>query len=161
MIITDMIMFPMIKSASAQIVKSRTTLIINEAVFNVLESEEYDYKDMINLEKNDEGRVIALTTKTQTMNTLKSRVMTEIYTRMQAYSEDEILLPFGNIFNTSFLLGKGPDIKISMTQFGECNCDYRNVFESCGINQTNHRVMLDIKMTVSIIIAQKAGTVKG
>ena len=149
---TDIVLFPMIKSASAQIVKSKATMIINEAVFSVLESKELEYNDLITLEKSENGRVTALTTKAQSMNALKSNVMSEIYIRMLAYSEDEILLPFGNVFNSSLLLGKGPDIKISMTQFGACNCDYRNVFESCGINQTNHRVMLDIEMTVCVIM---------
>ena len=94
----------MIKSASAQIVKSKATMIINEAVFSVLESKELEYNDLITLEKSENGRVTALTTKAQSMNALKSNVMSEIYIRMLAYSEDEILLPFGNVFNSSLLL---------------------------------------------------------
>lgn len=148
----DAIIFPMIRSASEQKASSKASTIINESVNSIIDAENIKYEDIVFLEKNETGSIVALTTNVKEMNRLKTRVSLEILRRLGMYSEDSIKIPFGNIFGSSFLLGKGPDIKVYMHPYGAIKCDYRNVFESCGINQTNHRVMLDIELTVCVVM---------
>ncbi len=148
----DSMLFPMVRSAAEQKAEAEATFIINDAVSHITDTNVFEYDDLVLLEKNEGGRVVALTTKASNMNKLKALVAVEIYNRLAMYSDDVIGIPLGNVFNNSFLLGKGPKIKVYVRPYSAVLCDYRNVFESSGINQTNHRVMLDIELTVCVIM---------
>ncbi len=145
-------LFPMVRSAAEQKAKAEATFIINDAVSRMTNTNAFEYDDLVMLEKNEGGRIVALTTKAANMNKLKALVAVEIYNSLAVYSDDVIGIPLGNVFNNSFLLGKGPRIKVYMRPYSAVLCDYRNVFESCGINQTNHRVMLDVELTICVVM---------
>lgn len=49
------------------------------------------------------------------------------------------------------LAGKGPKIKISISSIGNIETDLKSEFISQGINQTLHRVFLQIKCQISIL----------
>lgn len=145
-------LFPMIRSAAGEKAASEATFVINDAVGYIISSSGLKYEDLVKFEKNADGRIMALMSDSVNMNKLKSQIAVEIYSRLDAYSNDEIYIPLGNIFNNSFLLGKGPAVKIYMKPYSAILCDYRNIFESCGINQTNHRIMIDVELTMCVIM---------
>lgn len=60
-------------------------------------------------------------------------------------------LLFGSFTGFKLLAGKGPGIKISISSEGEVETDLRSEFTSQGINQTLHRVYLQVKCNVSIV----------
>lgn len=150
-IFIDSMFFPMLRSAANQKAESQATFIINDAVSCIIDTEQIEYDDLVRFQKNDDGKIAAFKMNAAMMNKLKSLIAIEIYNRLEMYSDDVINIPVGNVFNNSFLLGKGPDIKIYVRPHSAVLCDYRNYFESSGINQTNHRVMLDIELTMCIV----------
>ncbi|MCI8620976.1 MAG: hypothetical protein HFJ50_04310 [Clostridia bacterium] len=60
-------------------------------------------------------------------------------------------LNFGSFSGTKFFSGIGPDIKIKLLDTGTVETKVRSEFESNGINQTVHRIYLDVKCNVSIL----------
>lgn len=49
------------------------------------------------------------------------------------------------------LAGRGPGIKIRISSIGDVETDLRSEFTSQGINQTLHRVYLQVKCEVNIL----------
>ena len=49
------------------------------------------------------------------------------------------------------LAGRGPGIKITISSVGDVETDLRSEFTSQGINQTLHRVYLQVKCQVNIL----------
>lgn len=49
------------------------------------------------------------------------------------------------------LAGRGPGIKITISSVGDVETDLRSEFTSQGINQTLHRVYLQVKCEVNIL----------
>ncbi len=60
-------------------------------------------------------------------------------------------MPFGSFAGFKLLAGKGPGIKITIRTIGNVETDLRSEFTSQGINQTLHRVYLQVKCYVSIL----------
>lgn len=58
---------------------------------------------------------------------------------------------FGSFTGFKLLAGKGPGIKITISSEGEVETDLRSEFTSQGINQTLHRVYLQVKCNVNIV----------
>ena len=58
---------------------------------------------------------------------------------------------FGSFTGISLLAGRGPGVKIRISSVGNVETDLRSEFISEGINQTLHRVYLQVKCEVSIL----------
>lgn len=58
---------------------------------------------------------------------------------------------FGSFTGISLLAGRGPGIKIKISSVGNVETDLKSEFISQGINQTLHRVYLQVKCEVSIL----------
>lgn len=57
----------------------------------------------------------------------------------------------GSFTGISLLAGRGPGVKIKISSAGNVETDLKSEFISQGINQTLHRVYLQVKCEVSIL----------
>ena len=60
-------------------------------------------------------------------------------------------LLFGSFTGIKLLAGRGPGIKIRISTVGNVETDLKSEFEAQGINQTLHRIYLQVKCVVSIL----------
>ena len=60
-------------------------------------------------------------------------------------------LKLGSFTGSKFFAGMGPDIKIKMMTDGTVETDLRSEFKEAGINQTLHRIYLEVKCNVNIL----------
>ena len=58
---------------------------------------------------------------------------------------------FGSFTGFKLLAGRGPGIKITISSIGDVETDLRSEFTAQGINQTLHRVYLQVKCNVNIL----------
>lgn len=58
---------------------------------------------------------------------------------------------FGSFTGFKLLAGRGPDVKITISSKGDVETDLRSEFASQGINQTLHRVYLQVKCHINIL----------
>lgn len=60
-------------------------------------------------------------------------------------------LHFGSFTGFKLLAGRGPDVRIKISSIGNIETNLKSEFTSKGINQTLHRVYLDVNAKVSIL----------
>ena len=60
-------------------------------------------------------------------------------------------LLYGSFTGIHLLSGRGPGVKIRISSIGNVETDLRSEFISQGINQTLHRVYLQVKCEVNIL----------
>ena len=60
-------------------------------------------------------------------------------------------MPFGSFTGINLLAGRGPGINIRISSIGNVETDLRSEFTAQGINQTLHRIYLQVKCQVSIL----------
>ena len=53
---------------------------------------------------------------------------------------------------TLLLAGRGPCLRVRMQSVGTATARFDNQFSSAGINQTRHRIILDVDVHVSILL---------
>lgn len=58
---------------------------------------------------------------------------------------------FGSFTGFKLLAGRGAGVKITISSIGDVETDLRSEFTSQGINQTLHRVYLQVKCNVNIL----------
>ncbi len=60
-------------------------------------------------------------------------------------------MPCGSFTGFKLLAGRGPGVKITISSVGDVETDLRSEFTSQGVNQTLHRVYLQVKCSVNIL----------
>ena len=58
---------------------------------------------------------------------------------------------FGSFSGIKLLAGRGPGVKIKISSIGNVETDLRSEFTSQGINQTLHRVYLQVDCEVNVL----------
>lgn len=132
--------------------RNQLTLISNETVTDVLAQEALRYSDMVIMEPGPGGGIATITTETVRLNNLKSAVLTQIVSQVESLDTHSLGVPLGALTGMELFAGAGPDLPVQVLSVASAEGSYRNDFVSAGINQTLHRVMLDITLTAEVLL---------
>ena len=129
----------------------RVTLAINDAIYSEMADGLFDYGYFVNLEKDANGRITAISSNMARINTLSSQLLREVV-RSAEGGKLEIRVPVGNLFGTNLLHGRGPDIPVEIIILTSSFARFRNEISAAGINQTRHQILLDITVDIDVMI---------
>ena len=85
------------------------------------------------------------------INRLKTGILFRIDEQLEGFSVEQLSVPAGSVFFPELFSGRGPGIPIRVLAVRASDANFRNDFSSAGINQTLHRIMLDIRVDVTIL----------
>lgn len=133
------------ESRAKSIALSTTNKVVDEHIKNIT------YDTLIEIKKNDAGKVIALTADVMEMNRLSNIISTDIQEKLNELQESYITIPLGAILNFGVFSGYGPSIKIKIVPTGNVTAKFKSEFEEAGVNQTRHKIYLEVSAKVRII----------
>ena len=129
--------------------KSIATMISNEQATIVMT--EHSYDELFTIEKNNNGNVVMIKANVVPINEIISDVANRIQEQLDQKGREDVEIALGSFTGFKLLAGRGPGIKIRISSIGNVETDLRSEFTSQGINQTLHRVYLQVKCRVSIL----------
>ena len=129
--------------------KSIATIISNKQVTEVMK--EYSYQDMYWIEKDKNNNIVMIKSNIIKINDIVSKITVKIQEELNNKSDENIEIAVGSFTGMKLLTGKGPGVKISIKPIGNIETNLKSEFKSEGINQTIHRVYLEIKCKVNIL----------
>ena len=125
---------------------------IDIAVDNCLQENDMNYRDFVTLETDTAGKVSSITTNTAANSRFKRQVVEAVIRQLGAMDSEALKIPLGTLIGQPLLSGVGPRVRVKVDSVGEVTADYSNTFTSAGVNQTMHRVCLDITATVYLFL---------
>ncbi len=143
---------PILTSLATTRVANTVTGIVGAAVNETVYADGVDYDRLIAFEKDGEGRVCALKSNMAEFNRLQSDVLAKILERMADVDTRELSIPVGTLTGSPLLAGRGPAITVRMQSVGSPGARFENEFTDAGINQTRHRILLVVDVSVSILL---------
>lgn len=136
-----------ISEAKARII---ATEAINKSVREKI-VKNVQYKDLISIHKNTYGQVALIQINTIEINRLETETALEVVEALQEVTLDGIKMPLGMITGSKILANLGPTIKVYLHPIGAVEVNTTESFEEAGINQTRHRVILEIVAELKIV----------
>lgn len=133
--------------------------ISNKAVKQVMEEVGYDI-ELVKLEKDEAGNIIALQANVVEMNYIASLIGSRTQQMYNELTEAYIKIPIGNFTGNALLAGRGPSIEVKIVPVGTVGSDFKTEFVSTGINQTRHRVYLQVISSMRVIAPFTTQTIK-
>ena len=145
---------PLVFSLAEARSAAMATRALNAALTEALE-DGVDYDDLMNVRMDDGGQVSLLSANTMRMNALAERAGDAALRKLETVSAQKVDVPLGAALGLTLLAGSGP---ISIVPVGSVQTDFETEFEACGINQTRHKVYLQLSASIRIVIPTGAKT---
>ncbi len=142
---------PIIVNLAQAKIESVTMSAINNAVFSVM-SETVEYEDLVTVFSDNTGKITMLQANTVKINSLARETARISQDSINKIGEQGIDIPIGTLTGSPLLAGQGTSIHIKITPIGTCNSVLISEFESAGINQTRHKIYLQMVAEVDIIL---------
>ena len=127
------------------------TATINDKINEKMSEGQYTYDYFVNLQKDQEGNVTAISANMARINTLSSEILQDVIASTNSGQLDENI-PLGNLLGSNLMLGRGPKIPVKITMLTSSYADFRNELSSAGINQIKHQIILEVKVQIDVLL---------
>ena len=131
--------------------------VLNGAMADAL-GDGVGYDELMHVRVDEHGQVALLSANTARMNALAGRAGAAALTRLEQMSSEKVGVPLGAALGLSLFAGRGPRIPVSIVPVGSIMTNFETEFEACGINQTRHKVYLELTASIRIVIPTGAKT---
>ena len=116
------------------------------------------YDQLMNVRMDERGQVALLSANTMRMNQLADKAGKAALRRLGNMSSERVSVPLGAALGITLFAGSGPGVPVSIVPIGSISTDFATEFEACGINQTRHKVYLQVTASIRIVIPTGAKT---
>lgn len=137
--------------AEAQI-QNHLNLISAQVVNQVMLDQNLDYSSLVVLQTGQGGDVTTMSVNAPKLNLLRTKVMECIAREILAWDTTDLGIPFGLLTGIDILSASGPKLPVRITSVASATGLYHNEFIDAGINQTLHRIVLDVTITAKLLL---------
>ena len=111
-----------------------------------------EYENITVIKTGNSGEVLSVSLAMCRINALKSRINMLIQKKFSECKEKTFYIPFGTLLGWEILNGQGPEVPVKISSSGSVNSDFKSEFSGAGINQTLHRVYLQVHARISVML---------
>lgn len=119
--------------------------IINEELAKI------DTQNLIDYKYDTAGKITAVNANIGIMNQLNNTIGSRITQEISKLENIYIKIPLGSFINTHYLAAIGPEIPIKILPLNNVNTEYNTDFTSTGINQTRHRIFINVNYDFRVL----------
>ena len=151
-LLVDIRVRPIIEKTTSYESKILATRIINDAVCEQLSREETDYSSLITISYNENNSISSIESNMVSINRIKADITKSVNDSLSELDENDLNISLGTVSGFQMFYNQGPLIPVKVEPEGYVETELISSFESAGINQTLHRILIEIKVDISAII---------
>ena len=139
-----------------QLAKSKVNETVLRTINKVVEREitkgALEYNKLITLQKDINGNITALETNMAMVNRLQTQISQGIVDELENSIISELRIPIGSAIGGELFSGRGPKITVKILSVTYIKTKLENTFIDAGINQTRHRIILNVSVDVEVFV---------
>lgn len=151
-LLIDMRVRPIIEKTTTYQSKILATRIINDSVYTQLEDENFSYSELVTLVYNEDNTVSSIESNMVNINKLKAKITKSVNDELTKLDDHDLSISLGTISGFTSFYNQGPMIPVTLRPEGYVETALISSFESAGINQTLHRILVEINVDISAIV---------
>ena len=117
---------------------------INYSIFDS-SNKNFEYNNIVKIEKDKEGNIIYIESDSKKINNISSNLGLKIKNEINNKIREGVDIPLFAFTGLSSISGYGPKIKFKSLSIDKVDCNIKSEFDSSGVNQTIHKIYLEIK----------------
>ncbi len=149
---------PILLELSNAKIRALTTDAVSSAVLDVM-SEETD-TEFLTVVRDEKNNIKSVDMNSAAITAVAQKITIEAQKRIDKIGSDGIRIPIGSLSGVTLFTGLGPDIKIRIYLVGSTKTQIISVFSDAGINQTLHRLYLNVSGSVAVAVPGLPSTIK-
>jgi len=126
--------------------------ITNQAMQIVLDKVKFNYNDLANITHDNNGNVIAVTCNTIKLIEIKTLFDRTIQDIIKNNPKIKFNISVGGFLWGDLFSGRGPKIPFELSFDCATKTEFKSEFENMGINQTLHKIILDLSANIDAIV---------
>lgn len=143
---------PVITAMAESRARNIATETVNDAVKKVLCDGNFGYENLVDVTRDEKGEITSVTVDSVGTNSLCSAIRGEIVDSLSALGEKQVSIPIGTLTGIDILTGRGPRLNVTIALSGSATTSITNEFQTAGINQTRHQMIMNISTKIFIIM---------
>jgi len=141
--------YPVFKGSCENTAASKGNKIITEEVNKVMKN--YSYNNLIKIEKDTNGKISFIEANTILLNEVITQIIGNIQKEFDNIPKINVYINMGTVSGISALKHIDPKFEVELESAGNITYKTRTEFKAVGINQTHHKIFLDINSIISIL----------
>ena len=143
---------PIVRTVAVSEARNAAVRAMESAVAAHMAAGDMNYERLVRLEKDGTGVITAAAVDMRNLNRLQAALSEEIIRKLTGPGAAALSVPLGNLFSMPLLSGRGPAIPLRILSVSDCEAKLQSSFTDAGINQTLHRVYLELRVTVNLLL---------
>ncbi len=116
-----------------------------------LDTDRVRYADLIKFGRDKNGNIVSVTIDAYYLNKIGNNIGDEIDKHINRMRSYVINIPFSVLFSEQLINGRGPKMPLVFVMTGITTTDFENEFTAAGVNQTHHRIMMNITVNTYVV----------
>lgn len=147
----DARLLPPLTAIAEMRAKMLATQAINDAIITKI-ADEVSYGTIISVHLDRAGRPAWAQVNTLEVNRIVASTTLRVQQFLERLEGTIVAIPLGQAFGSPVLANIGPRIPFAIVPVGAVRVEVTDAFETAGINQTRHKIYLQVYSTVQVII---------
>lgn len=143
---------PLLRELAETQIKNATSDLTNDALTELLARDSVAYDRIVYLEKDLNGRITAMKTNILEVNRMKTEILEIINQEILDWDTAKLGIPIGSLIFPELFAGKGFCIPVHVLSIRNSDASFESRFQQAGINQTLHRLMMEVNVDASILV---------
>lgn len=149
--VTERALRPVLSAAARYQVRSQVTAAVEQWAARDLQERGVDYSDFVTITRNEAGEITALSADMARLNLLRAELSAHLLERLED-SRLELTIPVGSLLPLEPTWARGPELHLRALALGTASAEFESEFTSAGINQTRHRLWLELSVPVTVLL---------
>lgn len=143
---------PLLRELAETQIKNATSDLTNDALTELLARDSIAYDRIVYFEKDLNGRITAMKTNILEVNRMKTEILEIINQEILDWDTAKLGIPIGSLILPELFAGKGFCIPVHVLSIRNSDASFESRFQQAGINQTLHRLMMEVNVDASILV---------
>lgn len=149
--VTERALRPVLAAAARYQVRSQVTAAVEQWAARDLQERGVDYSDFVTITRDEAGEITALSADMARLNLLRAELSAHLLERLED-SQLELTVPVGSLLPIEPTWARGPELHLRALALGTASAEFESEFTSAGINQTRHRLWLELSVPVTVLL---------
>jgi sporulation protein YunB len=141
---------PQVRALAENLAKQQASAAISTAVEQVLVEEQVTYESLVGYGSDSAG-IRSIQTNALEVNLIRAKI-NDAVEQAVTLRHGRLRLPLGALLGSDLFAGAGPNIVVPLAMTGHALSDIRSDLSSSGVNQTMHRILMDLHVSLSVIL---------
>lgn len=139
---------PVIKRKVRDIARTQTVEILNEILLREIDELELSYDMFTNVKYGSSGAITSIESDTVAINKFKASFAISITDALRKIEQFDFYINLGTLIGPEFFTQRGPKIHFKVLSSEYVQTEIISRFEEAGINQTAHKILLDVSVNI-------------